>query len=125
MDELRKEIEKLKYQIQLVGNTIDSDFYPVESLILSFDWDNDDLNKAHDIFEKYDKKIEAKENNINWTEFETELEKQFCISYQEVKVIILAFYKNRQWSEVCYQYAKANQCLEFDRFILEYERDFK
>ena len=37
MDELKKEIEKLKYQMQLVGNMIDSDIYPIESLILSFD----------------------------------------------------------------------------------------
>lgn len=100
MDELKKEIEKLKYQMQLVGNMIDSDIYPIESLILSFDWDNDDLNKAHDIFEKYDKKIEVKEEDINWVKFEKELEEQFSISYQEVKLIILAFYKNRQWSEV-------------------------
>lgn len=125
MDELKKEIEKLKYQMQLVGNMIDSDIYPIESLILSFYWDNDDLNKAHDIFEKYDKKIEAKEEDINWVKFEKELEEQFSISYQEVKLIILAFYKNRQWSEVCYQYAKENSCIEFNGIVLEYERNFK
>lgn len=125
MDDLVKEIKKLKYHIELIGNTIDGDIYPVESLIVSFDWNNNDLNKAHDIFEKYDKKIEAKEKNINWFAFEKELEEQFNINYQEVKLIILAFYKNRQWSEVCYQYAKENQCMEFDSFIMEYERDFK
>ena len=125
MDELKKEIEKLKYQMQLVGNMIDSDIYPIESLILSFDWDNDDLNKAHDIFEKYDKKIEVKEEDINWVKFEKELEEQFSISYQEVKLIILAFYKNRQWSEVCYQYAKENSYIELNGIVLEYERNFK
>ena len=125
MDELKKEIEKLKYQMQLVGNMIDSDIYPIESLILSFDWDNDDLNKAHDIFEKYDKKIEVKEEDINWVKFEKELEEQFSISYQEVKLIILAFYKNRQWSEVSYQYAKQNSCIELNGIVLEYERNFK
>ena len=125
MDELKKEIEKLKYQMQLVGNMIDSDIYPIESLILSFDWDNDDLNKAHVIFEKYDKKIEVKEEDINWVKFEKELEEQFSISYQEVKLIILAFYKNRQWSEVCYQYAKENSCIELNGIVLEYERNFK
>ena len=89
------------------------------------DWDNDDLNKAHDIFEKYDKKIEVKEEDINWVKFEKELEEQFSISYQEVKLIILAFYKNRQWSEVCYQYAKENSCIELNGIVLEYERNFK
>lgn len=123
MSDIEYEIKKMKYQIRILADTIDSDSHPMESLILSFDWDDGDLNKAHDIFEKYDHKVEAKEDDINWTAFEHDLREQFGIGYQEVKLIILAFYKNRQWTEVCYRYAKANQCMEFDGFIREYENE--
>jgi hypothetical protein len=122
MKHLEEEINKLKYQMSILVSTIDSDKYPVESLILSLNWNDDDLNAAHDIFEKYDKKLEAKEKEINWSAFEHELRDRFNIGYQTVKSIILAFYKNHQWVEVCYQYAKAFTCLEFHSLIRDYEQ---
>lgn len=122
MEAIEQEIKKLKYQMGILISTIDSDKYPVESLILSLNWDDDDLNAAHDIFEKYDNKIEAKEENINWSAFEHELRDRFDLGYQTVKSIIIAFYKNHQWVEVCYQYAKAYTCMEFHSLIRDYEQ---
>ncbi len=102
--EVLNEIEKIKYQLRIVGQTINYESHPVEALILSMDWAEGDIDRAHDIFEKYDKKIE-KEEKINWHEFEQELKNAFRIEYQTVKSIILAFYNNHQWTNVCYGYA--------------------
>jgi hypothetical protein len=122
MEEFEKRIEKLEYQISLLISTVDSEKYPVESMILYLNWNDKDLNKAHDIFEKYDNKLENKEENINWTAFENELQKTFDIGYQTVKTIITSFYKNRQWSAVCYYYAKNHECMEFHSLIRDFEQ---
>ncbi|MEJ1364540.1 MAG: hypothetical protein RPU42_05495 [Candidatus Sedimenticola sp. (ex Thyasira tokunagai)] len=106
------EIDKIKFHIKMLGEAIDSREYPIASLVISMDWDGDDLNRAHDVFEKYDNMLEAKED-INWRAFEMELRNTFDIGYQTVKSIVLAFYRNHQWTEVCSLYAKAYECLEF------------
>ena len=122
MEEFEKRIEKLEYQISLLISTMDSEKYPVESMILYLNWNDTDLNKAHDIFEKYDNKLENKEEDINWTAFEHELRETFDIGYQTVKTIIISFYKNRQWSGVCYYYAKSHECMEFHSLIRDFEQ---
>lgn len=104
MNELRKEIDKIKYHIRLLSESIDYDRHPVENLILSMDWNEDQVELAHDIFEEYDKKISSGEE-INWHEFEMRLRNDFKIGYHTVKSIILAFYKNDQWTQVCHGYA--------------------
>lgn len=116
------EIEKLKYQINLLISLVDSDKHPVESMILSLGWNDKDLNDAHDIFERYDNFIESKETEINWIAFEHELRDKFDISYQTVKVIVNAFYKNYQWVDVCYHYAKKHTCVEFHQLIRDYDQ---
>lgn len=104
IETLQGELERLKYHVRILGETIDSQQYPVESLILSMNWNEQDLNDAHDIFERYDEKINNGEE-INWKEFEMELRNHFGIGYQTVKMIILAFYRNHQWTQVCHGYA--------------------
>jgi hypothetical protein len=106
------ELDKIKFHIQMLGESIDSQEYPIASLVISMDWDGDDLNRAHDVFEKYDNMLEAKEE-VNWTAFEKELKDTFNIGYQTVKSIILAFYRNHQWTEVCTLYAMSHMCVEF------------
>ena len=71
---------------------------------------------AHDIFEKYDNTLE-REEPVNWKEFEMELRNTFDIGYQTVKSIVLAFYRNHQWTRVCAEYAKAYECIEFHEII--------
>ncbi|AIN14818.1 hypothetical protein [Yersinia pseudotuberculosis] len=106
IDEISRDLEKLKYQIRILGESINYQTHPVEALIFSMNWGESDLDRAHDIFEKYDKKLEASES-VNWHEFEHELRDEFSIGYQTVKQIILAFYNNHQWTNVCYGYAKS------------------
>lgn len=104
IEEIARELEKLKYQVRTIGETIDYRAHPVEALILSLDWGEGDIDRAHDIFEKYDNKLEANEE-VNWGKFEHELRSAFDIGYQTVKSIVLAFYDNHQWTKVCYGYA--------------------
>lgn len=120
---IEEEIEKLKYQINILKSTVDVDDYPIESLILEFDWDEQDLNDAHDIFEEYNNKLENKEPTLSWSMFESALEQRFNITYQTVKIIVISFYRNHQWMEVCYRYAKQHVCVEFHSLINDYEQN--
>jgi hypothetical protein len=67
-------------------------------------WDDAQLNKAHDVFQVYHEKLENGEE-VNWTEFEIALRDEFGIGYQTVKSIVLAFFNNHQWVDVCHGYA--------------------
>ncbi|MBX8489303.1 hypothetical protein K5D42_05385 [Pseudomonas cichorii] len=104
IEELVSNLEKLKYHVRILGQTIDYQTHPVEALILSMDWGDGDIDRAHDIFEKYDEKLEAGDD-INWAAFESELKSEFDIGYQTVKSIVLAFFENHQWTDVCHGYA--------------------
>jgi hypothetical protein len=121
-DSIQKQLDKLKYQLHLLGEAVDHREYPIPSLVLSLDWDDEDLNKAHDIFEQYDNKMEDGKE-VNWRAFEMELRETFGIGYQTVKTIILAFFDNGQWQNVCTAYAKAYECVEFHR-ITRSKNDF-
>lgn len=104
MEDIERDLEKLKYQVKMLSYTIDPERHPIESMVLEMDWDGGQLSKAHDIFEVYDKKLDAEED-VNWTEFEMALRNEFGIDYQTVKSIILAFFINHQWTDVCKGYA--------------------
>ncbi|WP_025644207.1 MULTISPECIES: hypothetical protein [unclassified Psychrobacter] len=104
LNELENQVNLLQYHLQLLANCIDSDEHPVESLILNMNWNEKQIDRAHDIFQKYDQLIDSK-SKIVWSKFEHELRDEFAIGYQTVKAIVIAFYKNHQWVDVCYQYA--------------------
>ena len=112
MTNIENEIKKIKFHISLIGETLDHRNNPIPSLVIQMDWAERDLDSAHDIFEKYDNKLEAEED-VNWRSFEMELREKFNIGYQTVKSIVLAFYRNHQWTEVCTLYAKSAECVEF------------
>ena len=102
-EEMLEAIEKLRYQVSILGQTIDVDAYPVEGLILERDWGPSELDKAHDIFENWDNRLEAGEE-MNTGEFEQEFAQSLGVSYQGLKGVIRAFYKNGQWTNVCEAY---------------------
>ncbi len=104
IEEVAEKLKKLQYQISVLSECVDYDRYPVQGLILSMNWDDAQLNKAHDIFQVYDEKLENGEE-VSWTEFEMALRDEFDIGYQTVKSIILAFFNNHQWVDVCHGYA--------------------
>ncbi|EJL6658660.1 hypothetical protein QXB71_003913 [Vibrio cholerae] len=104
LEELSEVVKKLQYHVSVLSDCVDYERYPVERLILSMNWDDAQLNRAHDIFQKYDELLANKED-INWMAFEHELRDEFNIGYQTVKHIVLAFFNNHQWVEVCHGYA--------------------
>lgn len=106
MTEMAKIIEKLAYHVSLLGQTIDYEKHPVEALILSNDWGQADIDKAHDIFEQWDKRLEQG-GVMSTSEFESDFNRELGISYQGLKSIILAFYRNHQWTNVCEAYVDA------------------
>ncbi|MBM7329224.1 DUF1878 family protein [Agrobacterium sp. S2] len=101
--EIIEAIEKLRYQVSILGQTIDYEKHPVESLIMEKNWGESELDTAHDIFEKWDQKLESGED-ISKYEFEAEFNEKLGVSYQGLKSIILAFYRNNQWTNVCEAY---------------------
>jgi len=102
-EEMAEIIRKLAYHVSLLGETIDYEKHPVEALILSMDWDRADLDKAHDIFERWDRRLESGEE-MSSSEFEGDFKSDLGITYQGLKSVILAFYKNHQWTNVCEAY---------------------
>lgn len=102
-EEIEKILEKMKFQIATIGQAIDFDRHPVESLIISMDWGQKEINLAHDVFEKWDKKLEAGED-ISSYEFEADFSESLGLNYQRVKPVILSFYRNGQWTNVCEAY---------------------
>lgn len=106
IDAVIARLEKLEFYIKLLSEELNPNESPIASLVIGHDWTEADLDKAHDIFEKYDKLL-VDENKINWHAFEKEFKDQLGISYQGLKSIVLAFYRNGQWESVCQSYASS------------------
>lgn len=105
-DEMVEIIEKLVYHVSLLADAVDYEKHPIESLILSKNWSEADVEKAHDIFERWDHRLENG-GTMSTGEFESDFQRELGISYQGLKPIILAFYNNHQWTNVCEAYVDA------------------
>lgn len=98
--ELADAIEKLRFQLGLVSQTIDYKSYPIERLVLEMDWSDEDLSRVNDIFSKWDMKISQGEEMRSF-DFEYDFQDQMGIGYQSLKGVVNAFYRNDQWVTVC------------------------
>jgi len=112
MEDLQSQINKLKYQMGLVGESLDSREHPISTLVITMDWGDKELDRAHDIFEKFEGIIKS-QKEPNWHEFENDFYEQLRIGHQTLKMVVLAFHRNYQWIHVCEVYAKAKECSEF------------
>lgn len=115
--------EKIKYHLQLLAESLDARQTPIASLVISNDWSASDLDAAHDIFEIYDQKLEQKQS-VNWHNFEREFHERFGLTYQGLKPVVLAFFRNDQWVSVCEAYAGEHHCVEFSEIIARKLRDY-
>ncbi len=116
------QIEKIKYHIRLLAESLDHKAYPIASLVLGMNWSENDLDRAHDIFEKYDNELETGATP-SWTAFELELRNEFSIGYQSVKNIVLAFYRNGQWRDVCVGYTLEHTSVELHEILSDFKED--
>jgi hypothetical protein len=71
------------------------------------DWNKNDINAVHAIFERYDAMIRDNQA-FNRLEFEAAFQKELNIGYQTLKQIVIAFYRNNQWQDVCLSYVKSH-----------------
>ena len=109
---MQEDLSKLKYHVKLLAEClpISDDSYCVSlsngigDLLISKGLD--------DIFEKYDKELD-KGGSLNASKLEHDLRSEFGIGYQEVKGIVVTFWRGGQWQPVCKQYAEQNECHEF------------
>lgn len=99
-------LEKLEFHIKLLAESLNHIENPTASLVVQFNWSEQDLDSAHDIFEMFDKKI-SESKKVNWYEFEKEFKDKLNLSYQGLKSVVLAFNRNDQWTEVCHAYASS------------------
>lgn len=102
-EELEKLLGKIQFQITTIGQAIDYERYPMEALIISMDWGREELNIAHDIFEKWEKILEeGKEMNSH--AFDKDFADALNLNYQGLKPVVLSLYRNGQWTDVCEAY---------------------
>lgn len=102
-EELEKLLGKIQFQITTIGQAIDYERYPMEALVISMDWGREELNTAHDIFEKWEKILEeGKEMNSH--AFEKDFADALNLNYQGLKPVVLSLYRNGQWTDVCEAY---------------------
>lgn len=102
-DGMKELIEKIQFQINTIGEMIDHKKYPLIGLIISMGWGRQDLNNANDIFENWSKKLENGEA-LERNEFEKNFSDSLGIDYQDLKLVILSFYRDNQWTNVCEAY---------------------
>ena len=108
LENQKEEIAKIKFHISMLNTYQNYANNPIGSLVIEFDWSEEDLYKAHDIFEKYDKKISEGELNGNLSALmETDFKADLGLGYQEVKSVVLAFFRESRWVTVCVEFVKS------------------
>lgn len=115
-----EEINKLKFQMQMIGESIDYKEYPIQSLILSYDWSQEELNTAYDIFDEIEKELEEGKNNSH--KLEILFNERLGLGYQSVKSVVNAFYRNGQWMSTCMIYAMEHMVTEFHEILDDFNK---
>ena len=120
LENQKEEIAKIKFHISMLNNYQNYVNNPIGSLVIEFDWSEEDLDKAHDIFEKYDKKIleGGLDGNLH-SLMEKDFNEDLNLGYQEVKSVVLAFFRESRWVNVCVEFVKSyeDEPIEFSEII--------
>ncbi|WP_417798908.1 hypothetical protein [Terasakiella pusilla] len=106
-EEIRAEITKLKFQVNTLGQAIDHETNPIAKLIFEFDWDEKKLDAVYHCFEKAENIIENKPETFNHAMFEHLFAENVGVGYQGLKAIILSFYRECRYINVCIEYVKS------------------
>ena len=108
------EINKLKFQLGILGQTIDFEKHAVASLVFEFDWNEEQLDAVYDCFEIADGMINEgsggllKEGKLSHIAFEEMFRTKVPIGYQGLKAIVLSFYREDRYISVCTEYVKSH-----------------
>ncbi|EFV81057.1 MULTISPECIES: hypothetical protein [Neisseria] len=120
LENQKEEIAKIKFHISMLNSYQNYSNNPIGSLVIEFDWSEEDLDKAHDIFEKYDKKIlEGRLDGNLHSLMEKDFNEDLNLGYQEVKSVVLAFFRESRWVTVCVEFVKSYgyEPVEFSEII--------
>ena len=93
---MQEDLSKLKYHVKLLAECLPISDDSYVCLAIERDWGPADIERAHDIFEKYDKELD-KGGSLNASKLEHDLRSEFGIGYQEVKGIVVTFWRGGQW----------------------------
>ncbi|MGA2636122.1 hypothetical protein [Methylocella sp.] len=106
--EILQQLSKIEYHIRLLNEQFERGDLPsrVSSLIISNDWDERQINRAFEIFEEFEGKIDAAEE-INHSEFEAAFVRHLDVDYQALKSVIGAFFDDDHYGRVCRAYVRS------------------
>lgn len=102
-----EEIKKLKFQTSILGETINFEEHPIARLVFEFDWDEEKLDAVYDCFERIEKILEETPNMLTHPDVEKIFHDSVGVGYQSLKAIILAFYRENRYTNVCIEYVKS------------------
>jgi len=103
LEDIVPELKKLRFHVEMLAGALDFDKNAFEYLVISNNWDQNDVSACHDIFEEYSKEIENS-GGFDRDGFEMEFQRRLNVSDQEVKMIVVAFYRASLWWRVCVAY---------------------
>ena len=78
----------------------------------------EDLEDANIIFAKYNSLLDS-DIEVSWYQFEQEIRAKFNIGYQTMRNIVLEFYRDNQWTELCIKYTQASKRMRGSMYWME------
>ncbi|WP_417453889.1 hypothetical protein [Kiloniella sp.] len=112
------EIEKLKFQVEMLGQAVDFEKFPITSLVFEFGWNKDQLDAVYNCFEEAENLLDDDSDSFNHAWFEQLFHKSVGVGYQGLKAIVLSFYREQRYMNVCVAYVKSMG----ERVSVEYHR---
>jgi hypothetical protein len=92
----------------------------LEKLALKFDFSKVQFDKLITVLDYY----QFDKPDFSYDEFDSRMEKELNLSYQDVKIVFLSLYEEELYIEVIRQYLKTN-ARTFDNVSLEYTTIFR
>ena len=112
MSDPQREIEKMRFQIRELCRCIDTS--SMLAMIIEFDWGQEELQHAENIFRKYEPLSRNSDSNDWASRLRAEFESEFGIGHQGMKIVIQAFFPNSLWRNICIRYAHIHSAIEID-----------
>lgn len=101
-NKINKQLEKLKFQVKMLSDSVDYDKHPIGGVIVSMDFDQDQFDTLHNIFEKYNNMIITEQCTYQYlSTFEYELKTALDIDEEKLSNVIFSFHQNYQWTSIC------------------------
>ena len=125
---MSNDTEKIRHHIELIVNAISDlrreqnftrDSWAFDAFAIRQNWGVFDPRSraTDDILEEYDKLLATGEP-VGWGAFERELrDKVGLADYTVIKQLIIAVWKSGRLRRICFEYAKANSCVEFNEIL--------